>query len=60
MHLDVQAIAGLLELFPKPFCLGYCHGNIFVVESFVVEVVMLVPSGCLCIVDVVPVVEFFE
>ena len=36
VHLDAQAIAGLLELFPKPFCVGYYSGNVFVVRSFVV------------------------
>ena len=58
MHLDAQAIAGLLELFPKSFCVGYHNGNVLIVGSFVVGVDVLVPSSCLCIVMVVFVVKF--
>ena len=48
VHLDAQATASLLEVFPKSFYVGYHDGNVLVVGSFVVE---LVPSHCLCIVD---------
>ena len=58
MHLDAQTIAGLLEPFTKAFCVGYYNGNVFVVGTTVVGVVMLVTIDSLCIVDVVPVVIF--
>ena len=58
VHLDALAVACLLELFPKSFSVGYHDRNVLVVGSFVTGVVVLVPSGCLCIVDVVLVVEF--
>ena len=57
MHLDPQVVTGPSELLPESFCLGYHYGNIFVVRSFIVFVV-LVTSGCLSIMVVVFVVEF--
>ena len=47
--------AGHIEAFTEPFCIGYYDGNVFVVGTSVVGVVMLVTVDCLSIVDVVPV-----
>ena len=58
MYLDAQTIAGLLEPFTKAFSVGYYNGNVFVVGTTVVGIVMLVTIDSLCIVDVVPVVTF--
>ena len=46
----------LLQVFLN-FCVWYHNGNVLVAGSFVVGVVVLVPSGCLCIVVVVFVVK---
>ena len=56
VHLDVQVVAGLLEIFPKSFSVGYHDGNASVVGPFIVGDVLLVPSGCLCIAVIVLVV----
>ena len=45
VHLDTQNIAGIFEIFPKSFCVGYHYGKDFVVGSIAVGVVVLVPSG---------------
>ena len=45
---DTKTIAGLFQLFPKFFCVGYHDGNVFVVGSIAVGVVVLFPSGCQC------------
>ena len=58
VHLDAQAIADLLEPFPKSFFVGYHDGNVLVVGFFIVGVVVLVPHGCLCTLDSEFVVEF--
>ena len=52
VHMNVQAIASLLELLPESFYVGYCNVNVLDVGSFFVGVVVLVPSDCLCIMDV--------
>ena len=52
VHLDAQTIAGLLELFPKSFCIGYHDRNVFVIGSIAVGVIVLVIRGCWCIVNV--------
>ena len=53
-----KVVTGPLKLFPKSFYVGYHYGNVFIIESFIVGVVVLVSSGCLSIVVVVLVVEF--
>ena len=58
MQLDAQTVASLLEPFTKAFCVRYDNGNVFVVGTTVV--VILVTTECLCIVDVMPQVTFNE
>ena len=41
MHLHAQATAGLHKPFTKAFCVGCYEGNVFVVGTTVVGVVML-------------------
>ena len=52
MYLDVKAMAGLLEVFTKLFCVEFYDGKVFVLRT-----VMLVIVACLCTIDIVPVLS---
>ena len=58
VYMDAYTVAGLLEPFPKSICVGDHYGDVMVLASFFVGVILLVHDGCLHIVVVVLVVQF--